>query len=79
MVSVKCANKACGVTFDARVSDRKRGWGKFCSKSCKAVKQEARTGQHKEFLRNGSNHGRCHDDNEHGHLHMSGFLGHGQE
>lgn len=23
----------------ARVADRKRGWGKFCSKSCKATKQ----------------------------------------
>lgn len=23
----------------ARVADRARGWGKFCSKSCKAIKQ----------------------------------------
>lgn len=30
----------------ARVADRKRGWGRFCSKSCKAIKQEQRTGQH---------------------------------
>lgn len=33
-VSVKCK---CGTTFQARVADRKRGWGKFCSKSCKAI------------------------------------------
>lgn len=34
---VKCAN--CGSEFKARVADIKRGWGKFCSKSCKASKQ----------------------------------------
>lgn len=28
----------------ARVADRKRGWGKFCSKSCKAIRQTQRTG-----------------------------------
>ena len=36
-VEVKC--KYCGDNFMARVADRKRGWGKFCSKSCKAIKQ----------------------------------------
>ncbi len=40
----KCA--CCGNPFIARVADRKRGWAKFCSKSCKAIKQEQRTGQH---------------------------------
>jgi endogenous inhibitor of DNA gyrase (YacG/DUF329 family) len=34
---VKC--KRCGDPFEARVADIKRGWGKFCSKSCKAIKQ----------------------------------------
>lgn len=33
----KC--KCCGCFFIARVADRKRGWAKFCSKSCKAKKQ----------------------------------------
>lgn len=33
----KC--KCCGDVFIARVADRKRGWAKFCSKSCKAKKQ----------------------------------------
>ncbi|MCZ4331055.1 hypothetical protein [Castellaniella denitrificans] len=40
----KCAN--CGDPFTARTADRKRGWARFCSKSCKAIRQEKRTGQH---------------------------------
>ena len=35
-VEVHC--KSCGTQFTARVADRKRGWGKYCSKSCKAKK-----------------------------------------
>ncbi len=34
----------------AREADVKRGWGLFCSKSCKAIKQERRTGQHRKYL-----------------------------
>lgn len=34
----------CGKPFTAREADRKRGWAKFCSKSCKASEQSARTG-----------------------------------
>jgi hypothetical protein len=41
-VQVKCR---CGVTFTARVADRKRGWGRFCSKSCKAIRQTQMTGR----------------------------------
>ncbi len=48
-VEVKC--KRCRTTFLARVADRKRGWGKFCSKSCKAKEQEGRTGQYAAYLR----------------------------
>lgn len=33
-VGVRCEN--CKVSFLARVADRKRGWARFCSKSCKA-------------------------------------------
>ena len=33
----------------ARTADVKRGWAKFCSKSCKAFRQEQRTGQHAAF------------------------------
>ena len=43
---VECKCKSCKQPFMARVADRKRGWGLFCSKSCKAIKQELRTGQH---------------------------------
>lgn len=45
MVTCKCKN--CGGSFEARVADRKRGWARFCSKSCKAIKQEKRTGQYR--------------------------------
>ena len=34
---VKC--ECCKSSFTARVADRKRGWARFCSKSCKAIKQ----------------------------------------
>lgn len=47
MVQVKC--KCCKQLFMARVADRKRGWGRYCSKSCKAIKQEARTGQNASY------------------------------
>lgn len=40
-----CENRQCGSIFHAREADVKRGWGRFCSKRCKAVKQEQRTGQ----------------------------------
>jgi hypothetical protein len=31
----------CGTEFQAKASDLKRGWARFCSKSCKAKKQTA--------------------------------------
>ncbi len=36
-VRVKC--ERCKEYFWARVADRDRGWGRFCSKRCKAIKQ----------------------------------------
>jgi hypothetical protein len=48
-VEVSC--KRCGQKFMARVADRKRGWGKFCSKSCKATAQEKRTKQFAKYNR----------------------------
>jgi len=42
---VECRCKNCGGPFTARVADRKRGWAKFCSKSCKAIDQTRRTGR----------------------------------
>ena len=47
-VERKC--KACKAPFTARVADVNRGWGLYCSKSCKAKKQEVRTGQYKKFI-----------------------------
>ena len=44
----KC--KCCRGAFVARVADRNRGWARYCSKSCKAKKQEQRTGQHAAHL-----------------------------
>ena len=37
-VDTKCAN--CDTTFKVRPADLSRGWGKFCSKSCKQLDQE---------------------------------------
>jgi hypothetical protein len=47
MVARKC--KWCGDLFQARSADAARGWAIFCSKSCKAKKQEARTGQNARY------------------------------
>ena len=44
-VDVRCANRECNIVFTAKKADRKRGWGKFCSKSCKASKQYEKTGR----------------------------------
>ena len=59
----------CKSLFSARVADRNRGWARFCSKSCKAIKQERRTGQMKDYLmrrasahRGGDDHFRVGDD-----------------
>jgi len=49
-VQRKCQNKRCGKTFTARSADVKRGWAKFCSKSCKAAEQESRTHQHADHI-----------------------------
>ncbi|GEM_PF-3532821 len=51
MTDRKC--QCCGVSFRARTADVKRGWAKFCSKSCKAKKQEKRTGQFRNYLGSG--------------------------
>lgn len=35
----------CKNPFMARTADRRRGWARFCSKSCKAIRQTQRTGR----------------------------------
>lgn len=42
MTTVKCAS--CKTEFQARSADVARGWGRFCSKTCKAKKQFKMTG-----------------------------------
>lgn len=42
--------KNCKKKFFARSADVNRGWGIFCSRSCKAKEQERRTGQHAQYL-----------------------------
>lgn len=51
-VSRSCAR--CGALFQARTADVKRGWGRYCSKSCKASAQEARTGQYRAYVHENS-------------------------
>lgn len=48
MMEKKCA--WCRSEFQVRVADHNRGWGRFCSKSCKASEQEKRNGQHAAYL-----------------------------
>lgn len=60
MVERKC--KWCRKPFQARVADVKRGWGLFCSKSCKAKKQEKRTGQNAAFQARVGEHNPNHPD-----------------
>jgi len=48
--------KTCNDPFLARTADRKRGWARFCSKSCKAREQESRTGQYAAY-QNRETHG----------------------
>ena len=73
-VEVKCKN--CGEMFTARIADRKRGWGKFCSKSCKAKKQEKRTGQCKAYFERQERNDE--DEDWLGHPFEAGYFGHGQ-
>ncbi len=47
-ITCKCG---CGKKKMIRVADIKRGWGKFFSKSCKAIYQEKRTQQHGKYLK----------------------------
>ena len=49
MIERTCQWRRCKEKFMAREADVKRGWAKFCSKSCKAKAQEARTGQNAAF------------------------------
>jgi len=34
-----CENNRCGQIFQAKTADVRRGWARFCSRSCKATVQ----------------------------------------
>ena len=69
-IEVRCDNAKCGAVFVARAADRKRGWGRFCSKSCKAAEQEKRTGQHAAHERRVSAGYNSHDNEEFSDAHL---------
>lgn len=48
MENARCEN--CGDTMRVRSSDVNRGWGRFCSKSCKAKKQTRRERVEKNLM-----------------------------
>ncbi|BDR25639.1 hypothetical protein RVBP17_3160 [Pseudomonas phage sp. 30-3] len=37
---ITCNNIECNNVFEVRIADVKRGWGLYCSKSCKQTAQE---------------------------------------
>jgi hypothetical protein len=82
MVDRKCA--WCRKPFQAREADVKRGWGLYCSKSCKAKKQEKRTGQYASFQASIGEHNPSHPDwlrreIEHEHALFDSTTNHGQD
>lgn len=50
MIDRVCKNRACCAKFMARTADVKRGWGLFCSKSCKASTAALGRGQ-RDYLK----------------------------
>ena len=54
MVEITCAC-GCGQKRKVRLSDVKRGWGKYLNKSHKARHQERQTGQYRQYLRQHQN------------------------
>jgi len=72
MPKVRC--KECDEFFYAKAADIARGWGKFCSKSCKAKHQVKDRGDRRWYYPDDSGD----DADEYGHPFASGFFGHGQ-
>ena len=42
-LEVVCDWRGCRTKFTVRAVDRARGWGRFCSKSCKAKHQSGKS------------------------------------
>ena len=51
MVDRICKFDGCRALFPAREADVARGWALYCSKSCKAKAQEAKTGANRGHQR----------------------------
>lgn len=49
MTTVSRTCECCKQPFLARAADVARGWARFCSKRCKAIKQERSTGFYADF------------------------------
>lgn len=47
MIEKKC--ERCREPIRVRVADHKRGWGRYCSKSCKAVAQDRHYAQRGDY------------------------------
>jgi hypothetical protein len=62
MTTVDRSCEWCKKPFTARSADVKRGWARFCSKSCKAMKQEKRTGQNATFQASVGEHNKNHPE-----------------
>ena len=48
---VECVCDVCKKHFMARLSDRKRGWARCCSKSCAATQSNRETGKYRKYRR----------------------------
>lgn len=40
----------CNSEFDAKPADVRRGWGKYCNKSCAATANNRKTGNYQRYL-----------------------------
>jgi hypothetical protein len=56
-----CDNRGCGIVYEARQADLKRGWGKCCSKSC-AASHKLRCNPSHGYLHGGADRERMSED-----------------
>ena len=75
MVTKKCS--CCKEEHTVRQADLNRGWGKFCSKRCKAIVQERKNGQHAAYL-SGRGVSNLHPERLEDHEDFDYGTGHGQ-
>ena len=60
----QCKRDGCNKVFTARVADIRRGWAKFCSKSCKAITQVQKGGQYVRYQQSNDNPCRLFPDDD---------------